>query len=78
MALEKKLKPDGIIDWDGTVIPMGSFCKTLIKGSENDLSKKIILYTNWILYGMYEVLGKDNKEQFKNMLSVLRPSLFCC
>jgi len=71
MTLEKKLNPGGIIDWDGTIISKHSFCETLIKGSEHDLSKKIRLYKNWILYGLYELLGKDNKEQFKNMLSVL-------
>lgn len=72
MTLEKRLKPDGIIDWDGTIIQQRSFCQILIKGSEDDLSKKIKLYTNWILYGLHEFLGKDSKEQFKNMLSVLK------
>jgi len=72
MTLEKRLIPDGIIDWDGTIIKQHSFCQILIKGSEDDLSKKIKLYTNWILYGLHELLGKDSKEQFKNMLSVLK------
>ncbi len=72
MILEKRLNPDGIIDWDGTIIQQRSFCQILIKGSENDLSKKIRLYKDWILYGLHEILRKDSKEQFKNMLSVLK------
>jgi len=71
MILEKRLNPDGIIDWDGTIILKHSLDKIIKKGLKNNPSKKMLLYRNQILYGLYELLRKDSKEQLKNILSVL-------
>ena len=71
MILEKRLNPDGIIDWDGTIISKHSLHKTIKKGLKNNPSKKMLLYRNQILYGLYELLRKDSKEQLKSILSVL-------
>lgn len=71
VILEKRLNPDGIIDWDGTIISKHSLYETIKKGLKNNPSKKMMLYRNRVLYGLYELLRKDSKEQFKNILSVL-------
>ena len=71
MILEKRLNSEGIIDWDGTIISKHSLNKTIKKGLKNNPSKKMLLYRSQILYGLYELLRKDNKEQLKNILSVL-------
>ncbi len=71
MILEKRLNPDGFIDWDGTMILKHSLDETIKKGLKNNPSKKMLLYRNQILYGLYELLRKDSKEQLKNILSVL-------
>lgn len=71
VILEKRLNPDGIIDWDGTIISKHSLHEIIKKGLKNNPSKKMMLYRNRVLYGLYELLRKDSKEQFKNILSVL-------
>ena len=71
IIIDKIINSDGFVDWDGTIIPNNIIHEIIKKGLKNNPSKKMLFYKNQILYGLYELIGKDSKDQLKNILSVL-------